>query len=107
MTAPTQQARNQLQGQRSQQGRQPRSQQVQPEDFFGPLQGSLVEVRLADGQQLSGVLNKVSRFQIGLLINGEQIFVNKGFIVMIKPRQLPTGQAMQGGYDHGNRRLGV
>ena len=100
MNVPTQQTRNQPQGQRTQQARQPRHQQQQgrePEDFFGDLRNAFVELTLHNGQQVRGVLNKVSRFQIGLLINGEQVYGNKGFIVTIKPLQLPTGQPSNNG----------
>ena len=96
MNVPTQQTKNQPQ--RTQQNR-PRQQhgQREPEDFFGDLRNAFVELTLHNGQQVRGVLNKVSRFQIGLLINGEQVYVNKGFIVTIKPLQLPTGQPSNNG----------
>lgn len=61
----------------------------QNEDYYGYLIEQPVEITLHNGQQVKGVLNKVSRFQIGLLVNGEQVYVNKGFIVTIKPLQLP------------------
>ena len=86
--------------------KQPR-QQAQPEDFFDRLRNMPVRVFLPNGQQLLGVLNMVSRFQIGLLVNGEQVYINKGFIIMIKPEQLPGngGENAKGGNDHGSRRL--
>lgn len=86
MTVSTQQARNQPQ--RTQQARQPRQQRGRgPEDFSVEYLHKNVEVGLANNAKLVGSILDASKYWFKVLVNGETIYVNKAYVMYVKPIQ--------------------
>ena len=86
MTVATQQVRNQPQGQR-QPRQQPRQQKHGPEDFSTEYLHKPVEVGLANNTKLVGSILDASKYWFKLLVNGETIYVNKAYVMYVKPIQ--------------------
>ena len=87
MTMPQQQIKPQ-QPQRTQQAKQPRQQQKRgPEDFSHEYLHKTVEVGVNGGAKYIGVITDASRYWFKLLVNGETIYVNKAYVIYVKPLQ--------------------
>ena len=88
MTMPQQQAKphQQQQGQRQAKPQQPRQQQKRgPEDFSHEYLHKPVEVGLANNTKLVGSILDASRYWFKVLVNGETIYVNKAYVMYVKP----------------------
>jgi hypothetical protein len=84
-------------GQRNQ-GRQPnRQQQPRPtvkEGFDPDILGKDVELEQMKGQNvvvIRGKVEDVSKYWLKLLVNGETLYLNKAFIISIKPLVIKSG----------------
>ena len=81
MTVATQQTRNPQQA-------RPRQQQKRgPEDFNPEYLHKNVEVGLANNTKLVGSILDASRYWLKVLVNGETIYVNKAYVMYVKPLQ--------------------
>jgi hypothetical protein len=80
------------QGRQQQQRQQPR---VQVKEGFDPdLLGKDVEAEQVRGQNVITIRGKVvdvSKYWLKLLVNGETLYLNKAFIVSIKPLIIKNG----------------
>ena len=87
MTVSTQQIKSQ-QPQRQPRPQQPRQQQKRgPEDFSTEYLHKAVEVGLANNTKLVGSILDASRYWLKVLVNGETIYVNKAYVMYVKPIQ--------------------
>ena len=87
MTVTTQQTRNQPQGQRQPRPQQPRQRGRGPEDFSTEYLHKAVEVGLANNTKLVGSILDASKYWFKVLVNGETIYVNKAYVMYVKPIQ--------------------
>lgn len=60
------------------------------EDFSHEYLNNLVIIRLHDGTELSAIITKASRYWFRALVNGELIYVNKAYVVYVRPKKPTT-----------------
>jgi hypothetical protein len=87
---------NQQRNQAKPQGRPQSQGKVQvKEGFDSDLLGKDVEVEQVKGQNvvvIKGKIEEVSKYWLRLLVNGESLYLNKAFIISIKPLEMKDGQ---------------